>query len=60
MTEVLEDETRDYTSPEFWERNPEMVATLVTAITLLRLFVSRANRAIEDHYESEADPRARS
>jgi ubiquinone biosynthesis protein len=60
MTEVLEDETRDYTSPEFWERNPEVEATLVSAITLLRLLASRVGGAVEDRYETKVDERARS
>jgi hypothetical protein len=55
MTEVLEDETQDYTSPEFWDQNQEMRAALISAITLLRLLVSRVNRAVDDRYESEPD-----
>lgn len=55
MTEVLEDETQDYTSPEFWDQNQEMRAALISAITLLRLLVSRVNRTVDDRYESEPD-----
>jgi ubiquinone biosynthesis protein len=56
MTEVLEDETQDYTSPEFWDQNQEMRAALISAITLLRLLISRVNRAVDDRYENEPNP----
>ncbi|MDX1744882.1 MAG: hypothetical protein R3324_02995, partial [Halobacteriales archaeon] len=55
MTEMLEDETQDYTSPEFWDQNQEMRAALISAITLLRLLVSRVNRAVDDRYETSPD-----
>lgn len=51
MAEVLEDEAHDYTSPEFWDQNQEIRAAAISAVTLLRLLVSRVNRTIDDRYD---------
>lgn len=47
VLQAIQDDADQYTSAEFWDENHQSRATLVSALTALRLFLVRLNRSIE-------------
>lgn len=57
MLDTLEDDTGKYTSADFWDRNHESRAALISAVTTLRLFLSRLNQSLDATYTQQSETR---
>lgn len=55
MPDTVEDDTEQYTSADFWDRNHESRAALISAVTSLRLFLSRLNQSVDATYAQRSD-----
>jgi hypothetical protein len=55
MLDTLEDDTEQYTSADFWDRNHESRAALISAVTSLRLLLSRLNQSVDATYAQRSE-----
>lgn len=59
MPDTVEDDTEQYTSADFWDRNNQSRAALTSAVTSLRLVLSRINQSVDATYaQRSGDERA--